>query len=84
MKQQNMVKGSLGMGLLWGAMYCFTPIVGFITVAAVGGFFDMDAGYGALIQFAFCQGPVSPQPLGLRLKLQAHCQVLVKLLSLIP
>lgn len=54
---KQMVKGSLGMGLLWGAMYCFTPIVGFITVAAVGGFFDMDAGYGALIQFAFCQGP---------------------------
>lgn len=54
---KQMVKGSLGMGLLWGAMYCFTPILGFAIIAAIGPMFGMDAGYGGLIQFAFCQGP---------------------------
>ena len=55
---KQMLKGSLGMGLLWGALYCFTPIVGFLCIALLGAPFGMDAGYGALIQFAFCQGPV--------------------------
>ena len=54
---KQMLKGSLGMGLLWGALYCFTPIVGFLCIALLGAPFGMDAGYGALIQFAFCQGP---------------------------
>lgn len=54
---KQMMKGSLGMGLLWGAMYCFTPIIGFLVLMVIGGAFGMDAGFGALIQFAFCQGP---------------------------
>ena len=54
---KQMVKGSLGMGLLWGALYCFTPLVGFAVLYLIGKPFGMDALYGALIQFAFCQGP---------------------------
>ena len=54
-KQQ--FKGSAGMGLLWGALYCFTPVVGYLCIKAFGGFFDMPAEYGILIPFAFCQGP---------------------------
>jgi ESS family glutamate:Na+ symporter len=54
---KQMVKGSLGMGLLWGALYCFTPIVGFLCISLLGKPFNMPAEYGALIQFAFCQGP---------------------------
>lgn len=54
---KQMVKGSLGMGLLWAAMYCFTCLLGYVIMAVVGKPFGMDAGYGGLIQFAFCQGP---------------------------
>lgn len=54
---KQVVKGSLGMGLLWGALYCITPLVGFLCISLLGKPFGMDGGYGILIPFAFCQGP---------------------------
>lgn len=55
---KQMVKGSLGMGLLWGALYCLVqPVIGYICILLLGQPFSMPAEYGVLIPFAFCQGP---------------------------
>lgn len=54
---KQVVKGSLGMGLLWGALYCITPIVGYLCISVLGKPFGMAAEYGILVPFAFCQGP---------------------------
>ncbi len=65
-KQQ--LKGSMGMGFLWGALYCFTPVLGFLCIAAFGGGFGMDAEYGILIPFAFCQGPGQSASFGMQIE----------------
>ncbi len=66
-KQQ--LRGSMGMGLLWGALYCFTPVLGFLCIAAFGGPFDMQAEYGILIPFAFCQGPGQSASFGTQIEM---------------
>lgn len=50
-------KGTLALGILWCLLYALTPIIATLIVMAVGGSFHMDAIYGMLVQFAFCQGP---------------------------
>lgn len=65
-KQQ--LKGSVGMGLLWGALYCFTPILGYFCIKFLGGAFDMPAEYGILIPFAFCQGPGQSASFGMQIE----------------
>lgn len=54
---KNTMKGAVGMGLVWCFLYALTPIVATGVLMLVGGAFDMNAIYGMLIQFAFCQGP---------------------------
>lgn len=51
---KNTLKGAVGLGIVWSFLYALTPIIG-AGVAALTG--EMDAIYGMLIQFAFCQGP---------------------------
>lgn len=65
---KQVLKGSLGMGLLWGAMYCLTPLVGFLTLWLAGKPFGMEAGYGLLIPFAFCQGPGQSASFGMQIE----------------
>ena len=43
------------MGLLWDILYGLTPLIGFIVILLVGTPFGMDAKYGLMIPFAFCQ-----------------------------
>ena len=50
-------KGSMVLGLTWNVLYCVQPLIGFIVLVAIGGFFGMDPNYGLQIPFAFCQGP---------------------------
>lgn len=54
---KQLIKGSIGMGLLWDILYGLTPLIGFVTILIIGRPFGMDAEYGLLIPFAFCQGP---------------------------
>ena len=54
---KEVTKGAVGLGLVWCLLYAVTPIAATIIVSLLGKYFDMDAIYGMLIQFAFCQGP---------------------------
>ncbi|MDO5401870.1 MAG: sodium/glutamate symporter [Eubacteriales bacterium] len=56
-KANGPVKGAMGMGLIWCMLYAVTPVLGILIVAAIGKAFGMNAIYGILIPFAFCQGP---------------------------
>ncbi len=53
----SMVKGSLALGLWWGFLYCLTPLIGYACIKLFGIPFGMAGEYGAMIPFAFCQGP---------------------------
>lgn len=65
-KQQ--LRGSMGMGLLWGALYCFTPVIGYFCIKFFGAAFNMPAEYGILIPFAFCQGPGQSASFGMQIE----------------
>lgn len=54
---KNTLKGTVGLGLVWCLLYALTPVVGTGIVLLCGKGVDMDAIYGMLVQFAFCQGP---------------------------
>lgn len=54
---KNVLRGAVGMGLVWCFLYALTPLIGAAVIALVGKPFGMDSIYGTLIQFAFCQGP---------------------------
>lgn len=54
---KGVLKGALGLGLVWCLLYALTPMVATAIVMAFGEGAGMDAIYGMLIQFAFCQGP---------------------------
>jgi len=54
---KNIANGSFGMGLIWDFLYALTPLLGFGIILVIGKAFGMDAIYGTLIPFAFCQGP---------------------------
>jgi ESS family glutamate:Na+ symporter len=56
-KSSGPVRGSIGMALIWCILYAVTPVAAVLVVNVVGKLFDMDAMYGILIPFAFCQGP---------------------------
>lgn len=51
------MRGAVGMALIWCMLYAIQPIAGIIIVAIMGKAFNMDAMYGILVPFAFCQGP---------------------------
>ncbi len=54
---QKIFKGATALGVIWCLLYALTPIVATLVIMAIGNSFQMDAVYGILIQFAFCQGP---------------------------
>lgn len=54
---KGIFKGALGLGIVWCLLYALTPLLSFGIVYAFGKKVGMDAIYGMLIQFAFCQGP---------------------------
>lgn len=54
---KEMIKGTVGLGLVWCLLYALTPMVATGIVAIGGERVQMDTIYGMLIQFAFCQGP---------------------------
>lgn len=56
-KSSGPVRGAMGMALIWCILYAIQPLAGILVVAGVGKLFHMDAMYGILIPFAFCQGP---------------------------
>lgn len=53
----GMVRGSIGMAIVWCILYALTPLLGIIIIYLIGNIFNMDPMYGILIPFAFCQGP---------------------------
>ena len=53
----GLIKGATGMALIWCMLYAIQPLVGVLIASGVGKLFGMDAMYGILIPFAFCQGP---------------------------
>lgn len=55
--KKDIVKGAVGMGVIWCILYALTPLVGALLVMAIGGKFDFDVAYGMMVQFGFAQGP---------------------------
>lgn len=62
------VHGSVGMGLIWCMLYGLTPLVGYFVMKLIGAGFGMDAAYGLLIPFAFCQGPGQAAAFGMQIE----------------
>lgn len=56
-KTKTILKGALGIGLIWCFLYALTPLIGGAITSFIGGNFNMPTIYGMLIPFAFCQGP---------------------------
>lgn len=56
-KSSGPVRGGIGMSIIWSLLYALTPMVGILVAAVAGRLFNMDAMYGILVPFAFCQGP---------------------------
>lgn len=56
-KSSGPVRGAMGMALIWCMLYAVQATVGVILIAVMGKPFDMEAMYGILVPFAFCQGP---------------------------
>lgn len=54
---KNIMKGAVGMGIIWCLLYALTPLVGMLVVGGIGKGFNMDMIYGSMIPFAFTQGP---------------------------
>lgn len=54
---KDVIKGTIGLGLVWCLLYALTPMVATAIVSVTGSSVGMDTMYGMLIQFAFCQGP---------------------------
>lgn len=54
---KGVVKGAVGLGMVWCLLYALTPIVATAIIYVAGKSVNMDAVYGMLVQFAFCQGP---------------------------
>jgi len=50
-------KGAFGMGMVWNTLYALTPIIGAVTLYAIGDIFNFNPVYGLLVPFAFTQGP---------------------------
>ena len=50
-------RGAMGMGLVWCMLFGLQGGLGILVAALVGPLFGMDAIYGMLIPFGFCQGP---------------------------
>ncbi len=54
---KKIFKGVVALGLIWCLLYAVTPVIAALVIFVIGKAFNMDAVYGMLIQFAFCQGP---------------------------
>lgn len=54
---REVIKGAAGLGLVWCLLYALTPVIATVIVSVMGKRAEMDAVYGMLIPFAFCQGP---------------------------
>ena len=52
-----MLRGIIGMGIVWSLLFAITPVIGAGVVWLLGRGFDMNYIYGMLVPFAFCQGP---------------------------
>ncbi len=50
-------RGSMGMGLVWRLLFGLQAGLGILVAAVLGPLFGMDAIYGMLIPYGFCQGP---------------------------
>lgn len=61
----SITKGSMGMGLVWCFLFAFTAVVGVGIITVIGPMFGMDAMYGMLIPYAYCQGPGQAANMGL-------------------
>lgn len=64
-KSSGLMKGAIGMGLIWCALYSITPVVGYYLIKLIGEPFGMQAELGLLIPFGFCQGPGQAVSFGL-------------------
>lgn len=54
---KNIMRGAVGMGMVWNLLYSLTPLLGMLLISVIGDAFGMDPIYGSLIPFGFAQGP---------------------------
>ena len=62
---KNVVRGALGLGIVWCLLYALTPLIATGIVWIFKDMFQIDPIYGMLVQFAFCQGPGQAASFGL-------------------
>ena len=55
--KKEIMRGAVGMGMVWCLLYALTPIIAAVIIGLAGKSVGMGSIYGFLIQFAFCQGP---------------------------
>lgn len=55
--KKNIMKGTIGMGVIWCILYAITPIIGALLIMIIGSHFNFNTAYGMMIQFGFAQGP---------------------------
>ncbi|OON91768.1 MAG: hypothetical protein ATN34_02075 [Epulopiscium sp. Nele67-Bin002] len=61
----SITKGALGLGIQWSMLFGLTGVIGVLVIAVIGKIFDMEAVYGILVPYAFCQGPGQASNMGL-------------------
>lgn len=54
---KSVVKGSLGMGMVWNLLYAIMPLLAGIILYFIGDTFNLNPVYGLLVPFGFAQGP---------------------------
>lgn len=69
---KDIMKGALGLGIIWCLLYALTPIVSTAVLMLIGKPFEMDSIYGMLIQFGFCQGPGQAASFGAIFEADGH------------
>lgn len=69
---KNMMKGALGLGIVWCLLYALTPLVATAVMMLIGKPFEMDSIYGMMIQFGFCQGPGQAASFGAIFEADGH------------
>ncbi len=66
----SIVKGALGMGIIWSFLFGITAAMGVGIISIAGQAFGMESIYGILIPYAFCQGPGQAANMGKILETQ--------------
>ena len=69
---KNIMRGALGLGIVWCLLYALTPLIATGVLMLIGESFEMEPIYGMMIQFGFCQGPGQAASFGAIFEADGH------------